>query len=359
MISASEEFDTIRLRDNEIKELDFLFESACCCDIKNRMTDAGKVNILLQAAISRANIQDFALTSESAYILQNASRVCRGLFEVARHRCWAPTAMALLSCSLSMDKRIWQFEHPLRQMGLPHEAVSKLEINASKFSVEDLRDMTINELGELVRYQRGAQLISKALSWFPIVYIEASVSPILQSILNISVRLSFDFSWYEKLHLSSEPWWIWIEDDQTTEIYFSELMLVQKKNYTDTHTIECTIPLANPLPSQLIVRALSDRWLGAQYALPVSFKHLFLPDSIPIYTELLNLDPLPLKALDNPTLIDLYKDHVTYFNPVQTQLFHTLYHQDGNVLVGAPTGSGKTLLAELALWYAVVLLCYM
>ena len=40
----------------------------------------------------------------------------------------------------------------------------------------------------------------------------------------------------------------------------------------------------------------------------------------------------------------------THFNPVQTQIFHTVYHTDHNVLLGAPTGSGKTLAAELAIF---------
>ena len=30
------------------------------------------------------------------------------------------------------------------------------------------------------------------------------------------------------------------------------------------------------------------------------------------------------------------------------QIFHTMYHTDENVLLGAPTGSGKTISAELA-----------
>ena len=31
------------------------------------------------------------------------------------------------------------------------------------------------------------------------------------------------------------------------------------------------------------------------------------------------------------------------------QAFHTLYHTDENALLGAPTGSGKTISAELAM----------
>jgi activating signal cointegrator complex subunit 3 len=41
--------------------------------------------------------------------------------------------------------------------------------------------------------------------------------------------------------------------------------------------------------------------------------------------------------------------NIKFFNPVQTQVFHTLFHTDSNVLIGAPTGSGKTIMSELAM----------
>ncbi|CAL4929780.1 unnamed protein product [Urochloa decumbens] len=65
------------------------------------------------------------------------------------------------------------------------------------------------------------------------------------------------------------------------------------------------------------------------------------------HTELLDLKPLPLSALGNKTYEDLYR--FSHFNPIQTQAFHVLYHTDNNVLLGAPTGSGKTISAELAM----------
>lgn len=34
---------------------------------------------------------------------------------------------------------------------------------------------------------------------------------------------------------------------------------------------------------------------------------------------------------------------------MHVQAFHALYHTDENVLLGAPTGSGKTISAELAM----------
>jgi hypothetical protein len=129
----------------------------------------------------------------------------------------------------------------------------------------------------------------------------------------------------------------------------------------------------------------------------------------PPHTELLDLDPLPLSALRDPSLEALYAGRFTHFNPIQTQArlgcvcvwgggrwcvvvcvgrdplspvkgrntnaithadvnnpnnqsknnktidrtnqaFHALYHTDASVLVGAPTGSGKTVTSELAMF---------
>jgi activating signal cointegrator complex subunit 3 len=69
-------------------------------------------------------------------------------------------------------------------------------------------------------------------------------------------------------------------------------------------------------------------------------------DTIP-FTELLNLQPLPITSLKNPLFEKLYS--FKFFNPIQTQVFFSLYQTDKNILIGAPTGSGKTIMSELAI----------
>lgn len=93
---------------------------------------------------------------------------------------------------------------------------------------------------------------------------------------------------------------------------------------------------------------MSDRWLGAEAVCIINFQHLILPERHPPHTELLDLQPLPVTALGCEAYEALY--NFSHFNPVQTQIFHTLYHTDCNVLLGAPTGSGKTVAAELAIF---------
>lgn len=45
-----------------------------------------------------------------------------------------------------------------------------------------------------------------------------------------------------------------------------------------------TIPLSEPLPPQYYVRGISDRWLGTEIYLPLSFQHLILPENHPPHT---------------------------------------------------------------------------
>ena len=80
----------------------------------------------------------------------------------------------------------------------------------------------------------------------------------------------------------------------------------------------------------------------------VSFRHVILPEKYPTPTKLLDLQPLPVSALRNPSYEALYQQF-RHFNPIQTQVFTVLYNSDDNVLVAAPTGSGKTICAEFAL----------
>lgn len=41
-------------------------------------------------------------------------------------------------------------------------------------------------------------------------------------------------------------------------------------------------------------RIVSDRWIGSETQLPVSFRHLLLPEKNVPPTELLDLQPLPV-----------------------------------------------------------------
>lgn len=54
--------------------------------------------------------------------------------------------------------------------------------------------------------------------------------------------------------------------------------------------------------------------------LEINFQGLILPQRMPPHTELLDLDPLPVSALNNPLYESMYAPRFTHFNPIQTQV---------------------------------------
>ncbi len=124
--------------------------------------------------------------------------------------------------------------------------------------------------------------------------------------------------------------------------------MFNRRTHPDAMNLELTVPAFDPLPSQYFVRVVSDSWVGSETLLPVTLDEIMMPEQEMPYTDLMDLTPLPVTALQNKKFEQLYTKFTT-FNPIQTQLFHTLYHTDSPVLLGAPTGSGKTIVAELCL----------
>ncbi|KAK4697758.1 antiviral helicase SLH1, partial [Lecanoromycetidae sp. Uapishka_2] len=353
MISMSGEFDNIQSRDNESKELTRLRDESIHCEVAggNDVASA-KTNILLQSYISRARLEDFVLVSDSAYVAQNAARICRALFMIALNRRWGYQCLVLLSLCKSIEKQIWPFQHPFHQFDLPQPILRNLDEKSNISSIESLRDMESAEIGELVHNKKMGVTISKLLDNFPTLTVEAEIAPLNRDVLRIRLYLTANFRWNDRHNGTSESYWIWVEDSETSEIYHHEYFILSRKKLYDDHELNFTIPLSDPLPTQIYVKAISDRWLGAETVEPVSFQHLIRPDTESVYTDLLDLQPLPVSAVKNPMLEEIYGKRFLFFNPMQTQIFHTLYHTSANVLLGSPTGSGKTVAAELAMWWA-------
>ncbi|RVW85570.1 DExH-box ATP-dependent RNA helicase DExH14 [Vitis vinifera] len=138
------------------------------------------------------------------------------------------------------------------------------------------------------------------------------------------------------------------KDSDNDHIYHSEnFTLTKRMARGEPQKLSFTVPIFEPHPPQYYIRAVSDSWLQAEAFYTISFHNLALPEARTSHTELLDLKPLPVTSLGNRTYELLYK--FSHFNPIQTQTFHVLYHTDNNVLLGAPTGSGKTISAELAM----------
>lgn len=271
----------------------------------------------------------------------------RALFEIVLKRGWAQLAEKALKWCKMINRRMWSVQTPLRQFhGIVNDVLTKME--KKDLAWERYYDLSSQEIAELLRVPKLGRTIHKFVHQFPKLNLAAHVQPITRSVLRVELTITPDFQWDDKVHGFVEPFWIMVEDNDGEYILHHEYFLLKKQYIEEDHTLDFTVPIYEPLPPQYFIRVVSDRWLGSQTILPVSFRHLILPEKYPPPTELLDLQPLPVTALRNPAYEALYQGF-KHFNPVQTQVFTVLYNSDDNVLVAAPTGSGKTICAEFAI----------
>ncbi|CAG2058052.1 unnamed protein product, partial [Timema podura] len=347
----TEVMNEAEVRDDELDELDNLQHTNCEMYVSGGSENLhGKVNILLQTFLSRGRVNSFSLMSDMAYVNQNAVRITRALFDIALRKNNPIMAGRFLKISKMFEQQQWDIESPMRQFRIiGPEIIQKIE--ERKLTVDKLREMDEKEIGNFLRHAKMGQTVKRCAEEFPMVEMEAALQPITRTVLRIRLTVSANFRWNDKVHgKTSENFYIWIEDPENNYMYHSEFFLLTKKQVMtrEPQELVMTIPLGESLPPQYYVRAISDRWLGAETTHPLTFQHLILPESHPPHTDLLELQPLPVSALGDPKLEALFP--FSHFNPIQTQIFFCLYHTDNNVLLGAPTGSGKTIAAEIAMF---------
>ncbi len=347
LVCSSKEFENLKVRDDEIDELKML-SAKSKVKVKSAVENvAGKVNVLAQAYISRINIRNFALVSDCSFVSQSLGRIVRAMFEIVLKKGWPEVITKLQLLDKCIEKRMWAMESPLRQYPtLSNEVVNRLE--DKDLTLDMLQDMTVEEISDIVRNRDLAKTVKNCVRQFPKIEMEVVAQPITRSVLRIKLSIIAEFEWSKKISGDVEPWWIYVEDDTNDHIYHHEYFLLKADDYLQVQTLDFMIPLTDTPPGTFIIRAVSDRWIGSESIAQIHFKDIILPENYTPHTSLLKLDPLPIKALGNPAFEKLYPK-LTHFNPIQTQVFHNVYHSDCNILLGAPTGSGKTIVSELAM----------
>ena len=352
LFSMSGEFTHITVREEEKLELAKLATRVPIPVKESPNEPSAKINILLQAYISRLKLDGFALVSDMAFIQQSAARIMRAIFEISLRRGWSGLAKLTLAFANMVAYRIWRSQSPLRQFkNVPEIVARKLE---RKSDIEWARyaDLTPSDLGELVGVPKMGRTLHKLVHQFPKLELSAHIQPITRSILRVELNLVPDFEYDIKVHGYVQLFHIIVEDVDGENILHHEMFLLKNTGAEDEHTVVFTVNIMDPLPPTYFIRVISDRWLHSETVLPISFNKMILPAKFYPPTELLDLQPLPISVLGESALIKLY--NFTEFNPIQTQTFHHLFKTDKNCLICAPSGSGKSACAEFAIMRMLV-----
>ena len=287
-----------------------------------------------------------------AYVAQNAGRIARALIEVAVSRKWAGVTATLIGISKAIETRLWPYEHPLRQMNLKVDTLHALEKWADDLSISDLAGSEPATLGELVHLNEAhGQAIIRAAQQFPTLEIRHVLRPIAVDVLRISLEVIRTFDWNAKLHISGEPFWLWVEDEIGSDILqISQLMFHQN---TIALQIDFSILIddGNP-PEYVTVRAISDRWGGSEESVRIALDGLIMPLPPHDNTKVISLPFLNPHDIEAPQLFkEIFSPSFRIFNTLQTQAFWNVVCSHHNSLLCAPGGSGRSTLGHMCAWY--------
>ncbi|KAH8885175.1 Sec63-domain-containing protein [Thozetella sp. PMI_491] len=350
VFAESAEFKYIPVRQEEKMELARLIQKVPI-PIKETIEEPNaKINVLLQAYISRLKLDGLALMADMVYVTQSAGRILRAIFEITLKKGWSSVAKLALNLCKMAEKRMWPTMSPLRQFSsCPIEIVRKAERIEVPFS--SYFDLDPPRMGELLGMPKAGKTVCNLVAKFPRVEVHAQAKPITRSMLRVELTITPNFEWDDEIHGLAESFWIIVEDCDGEDILFHDQFVLRKdyaQSESNEHVVEFTVPITEPMPPNYFISVISDRWMHSETRMAVPFQKLILPERFPPHTELLDLQPLPVAALKAKDYVELYPDW-KQFNKVQTQTFNSLYTTDNNVLVASPTGSGKTVCAEFAL----------
>ncbi|KAH8433695.1 ATP-dependent RNA helicase BRR2 [Aspergillus melleus] len=350
LFALSDEFKYIPVRQDEKLELAKLL-GRVPVPVKEGIDEPhSKINVLLQAYISRLKLDGLALMADMVYVTQSAGRILRALFEITLKKGWSSVAKTALDLCKMAEKRMWPTMTPLRQFPTcPRDIMQKAERIDVPWS--SYFDLDPPRMGELLGMPKAGRVVCDLVAKFPRLEVQAQVQPITRSMLRVELTITPNFVWDEGVHGTAQDFWILVEDCDGEDILFHD-QFVLRKAYAEAemneHLVEFTVPITEPMPPNYFISLVSDRWMHSETKIAVSFQKLILPERFPPHTPLLDMQRAPVKALKREDYQQLYPNW-QYFNKVQTQTFKSLFDTDDNVFVGAPTGSGKTVCAELAL----------
>lgn len=382
-LAQASEFSQLEARKEELEEMKQLCSEMKYVEIDKACHNEAhtKVLVLLECYLRKIPVKTFSLISDMAYVAQNVARLLRAMFEIAMMRNYANLAKIALNWCKIVDRRLRPTDHPMQQFCLESwygkltnasEKVTKygylkdeIAYRLAQYNIS-LDQIHEKDLQEAKRYLTPdmQQQLYKFAGYIPYFDIEVHCQPITRSILKVQVHLTPDFEWSDRWNGRSEPFWIMIDNE--AEILHSEFFAVHKKDIQKKGGArlksESGVQLTFFIPYEVEegqsrigageyynLTILSDRWYDISYYKNIDLSELDVPDEDFPNTKLLPLRPLSIKALGDEKFEALYIDKFRFFNPVQTQVFHTLFHTDSNALIGAPTGSGKTIMSELAM----------
>ena len=98
----------------------------------------------------------------------------------------------MLRFAKTVEKQMWDFEHPLKQHPLlKPEVVAKLDNR--NVTLDKLREMDGKEIGHLIHHVSMGNVLKRAAEEIPTLDIEVSIQPITRTVLRVRLVVEAKF----------------------------------------------------------------------------------------------------------------------------------------------------------------------
>lgn len=345
VFAMSGEFKLIPVRQEEKMEISKLSEMCPIPIRENPGEHLAKVNVLLQTYISRLTLDGFALMADMVYITQSAGRLLRAIFEISLRKGWSSLSKITLNLCKMVEKRMWLANSPLRQFGslASSEIIRKTE--ASHLPWKNYFDLNAAELAEIINLKGNSQNVYDLVRQFPRLFLNTYAYPITYDTLRVQVDIRPEWKWNVNLHGNFETFLVLVEDSDGEKILYRDEVVIHKTKVNKDHVLEFTVPVLDPIQRNYYVTLMNEKWLQAEYRIPIDLSNLKIPKKFQSPTPLLDLENIPTHELKVPDYDNIFD--FSYFNKYQSQLFQCLYKTNENVFAGMAKGNGKSVCIEL------------
>ena len=391
IFSSSREFFNMKLYPEEKPELKALAQKFELLNINSLKTidDIPKPIILLYTYLNgNYEFINSSLFMDTMYLVDNSPRIFRAIAEICIHKRFVKTSFLALNYLKLIEHRIppghtplWQFTYESVNNKMIYKNKKREKISGQGYLKSDICQKIdkkgYTEISDLmtqhaktVAFDLNIELetlneIKDYIKHIPRFNMTIEAKPLTRTILNITLTLEPKFKWSKRWNGLSENFWIIVDNrkeiihHETFNFTPKKLDEVKSKKYIPKLK-EVVVSFAVPfdiergetharLDKVYNISVISDKWVNCSQRGLIELSEIDVPQDEDIKTELLDLYPLPLSALKNKDYESVFNKSFQYFNPIQTQIFYSVYHSDQNLLIGAPTGSGKTAIAELAI----------
>eukprot|EP00760_Papus_ankaliazontas_P014016 PhM_4_TR15938/c0_g1_i1/m.286/K12854/SNRNP200, BRR2; pre-mRNA-splicing helicase BRR2 len=356
LFAASDECQKLYVRMDEKSEIAKLKQSVPIPIREAEDTSAAKVNVLLQAYISRVGLDGFCLLSDMSQVSQSATRIMRALHQMALTRRWASAAEALLDIARMSERRLWSTQLPLRQLdttGVSDATMRRLE--GRRVPWVRFCEMTERDVAELCNNnQREAATLHRLIHSLPRLDVQVEHKPVSRSLLQVDCYITPTFSYNEAIcGPVGEPYTLVVVDCDNHHILHQEPFMLRRVNAEREHRLRFFVEVLDPIPPMYYVKLWSERWIGCDTSTPILLQDMHVPTPFPALSELPDLCvsksdvcaqlPAEMQGMASPVF-----EGVEMFAPLQSHLSRTLMTESESVLITAPSGSGKSVCAEMA-----------